>query len=809
MIELGHTQAAQFIAKILALPESRTLDFKRVSGKMVGKALETLCAFANTDGGALVLGVEDPKKSSGIARFYGVQENPEAVDELQRKARVEFYPPIDTLFFVRVPCTLRDSTIGHLLLVQVSKSDKVHSIVNDGTWTRLDASNRQMTAAAITELSYQRGVRSAESESLPIALELLATDAWTRFVGARGLRSGGKAEQLFRIGLAEKVGSKILPRRAAVLLFAEEPGSLLAAHGTRADIRLMVYDGNVVKAGPTPNLRKQPKTIRGPLIDQIDEAVRAVQDELAQGITLSSSGFKTRHVYPDRVMKEAIVNAVIHRDYRLNRDIFIRIFDSRIEVESPGMFPGAITLANIASAGSKARNPLITTALREFPLPPNIDAGEGVRMMFAEMAADLLEQHPCLRQVVGLAYPTVFLDEFQDTNAHEWRLILELGRSCRLLALADPDQRIYEFRGADPARIGQFTAARSPLVIELGDDNHRSDGTDIVAFGNDLLTGRNRGKTYQQVKVVRWTYHSKSPVFQLRTQVLASLKRLIKHGRGWSVAVLVPTKRMMIQASDALNDGSRGLPPIHHTVSIDPEGPTLAARAIAYLMEPATEPLDKLDQIIGHVASFYRGRGGSDPNATDLKESTALETALRAYRTTGRLRSKSILGPIMETLKGLRAVTMSGDPESDWLAVRRHLDGCDCKRLRFIAAQARYVRLLGRGSQLRESLSASWRSHGRYADAVAIVDQAFAHEHFANSTRATRGVVVMNMHKAKGKEFDEVILYESDKHSRYRRHQSTDREAHQAVLNLRVSVTRARQRVTILTPDADPSPLIV
>ncbi|MDP3498665.1 MAG: ATP-binding protein [Candidatus Nitrotoga sp.] len=259
--------------------------------------------------------------------------------------------------------------------------------MNDGTWTRLEAGNRQMTAAEITELSYRRGVRSAESEPLPIELELLATDAWARFVAARGLRSGAQAEQLFRIGLAEKVGGKILPRRAAVLLFAEEPGSLLAAHGTRADIRLMVYDGNAVKAGPTPNLRKQPKIIRGPLIDQIDEAVRAVQDELAQGIILSSSGFKTRQVYPDRVMKEAIVNAVIHRDYRLNRDIFIRIFDNRIEVESPGIFPGAITLANIASAGSIARNSLIASALREFPLPPNIDAGEGVHMMFAEMAA--------------------------------------------------------------------------------------------------------------------------------------------------------------------------------------------------------------------------------------------------------------------------------------------------------------------------------------------------------------------------------------------------------------------------------------
>jgi len=387
MIELDPAQAASLITKMLALPESRTLDFKRVSGKMVSKALETLCAFANTDGGALALGVEDPKKSSGTARFYGVEENPEAVDELQRKVRTEFHPPIETIRFVHIPCTLRDGAAGHLLLAQVPKSDKVHSIVNDGTWTRLDAGNREMSATEITELSYRRGVRSAESEPLQIALELLATDAWTRFVAARGLKSGTQAEQLYCIGLAEKVGGEIWPRRAAVLLFAEEPGSLLAAHGTRADIRLMVYDGNAVKAGPTPNLRKQPKTIRGPLIDQIDETVRVVQGELAQGITLSSSGFKTQHVYPDRVMKEAIVNAVIHRDYRLNRDIFIRIFDNRIEVESPGTFLSTITPANIATAGSKARNPLIAGALREYPQPPNIDAGEGVRMMFAEMAA--------------------------------------------------------------------------------------------------------------------------------------------------------------------------------------------------------------------------------------------------------------------------------------------------------------------------------------------------------------------------------------------------------------------------------------
>jgi len=92
-------------------------------------------------------------------------------------------------------------------------------------------------------------------------------------------------------------------------------------------------------------------------------------------------------VYPERVVKEAIVNAVIHRGYRLNRDIFVRVFDDRIEVESPGTFPSNITAGNIARAGSKARNPLIVQNLREFPEAPNIDAGEGVKMMFAEMAA--------------------------------------------------------------------------------------------------------------------------------------------------------------------------------------------------------------------------------------------------------------------------------------------------------------------------------------------------------------------------------------------------------------------------------------
>ena len=177
------------------------------------------------------------------------------------------------------------------------------------------------------------------------------------------------------------------PERAAVLLFAEEPGGLLAALQTRRDVRVFHYRGNRIEPGAVPNLLKPPRTISGPLPAQIARASAYVLDELAAGLTLAASGFKTVHRYPERVIKEAITNAVIHRDYRLNRDIQIRIFDNRIEIESPGLFPGTITPANVNRAGSFARNPLIARNLREFPEPPNVDAGEGVRMLFAEMRA--------------------------------------------------------------------------------------------------------------------------------------------------------------------------------------------------------------------------------------------------------------------------------------------------------------------------------------------------------------------------------------------------------------------------------------
>lgn len=433
-------QSAVLVQFLVGLGESRQLEFKRVSGKMVGKALETVCAFANAEGGTLVLGVADMKDQQGPARLFGLAENPEAVDEFRRKLLTEFNPPIESIRLRRLACTLRSGPAkgqaGHVLMLHVGHSEQVHSVVNSGTFIRMDACNRQMTAGEVTELSYRRGVRSAASEPVPVALERLDTGTWKRFVASRGLRTGDFSDQLLRIGLAENVKGGVQPTRAAVLLFADEPGSLLAAHDTRADVRLMVYDGKAPVPGAIPNLRKQPKTIRGPLVDQIDATVKAVLDELSHGLTLSGSGFKTLHLYPERVIKEAIVNAVIHRDYRLNRDIFVRVFDDRVEVESPGVFPGNITPATISKAGSKSRNPLIASNLREFPVAPNIDAGEGVKMMFAEMAQAKLYP-PQYRQNTDAAVESVTVTLFNLQRPTAWDEVSDWVDRNRSIANAD------------------------------------------------------------------------------------------------------------------------------------------------------------------------------------------------------------------------------------------------------------------------------------------------------------------------------------------------------------------------------------
>ena len=429
--------------------------------------------------------------------------------------------------------------------------------------------------------------------------------------------------------------------------------------------------------------------------------------------------------------------------------------------------------------------------------------------LFAEIAAQLLTRSAALQRIVGDAYPLIILDEFQDTNASEWAFIKALGSSSRLIALADDDQRIYEFRGADPKRIGEFADAYRHQVFDFAEENHRSDGKDIVIFGNDLIRGKNKGKSYTDVTVSTYGfYRNRHPLYALKTTVLSRMRAAIKaDGDDWSLAVLLPTKRLILQASDYLIASIYWLPPLGHEVALDAEAPALAAGFIALLLEGGTVA-DLSPRLISNLCQHIRGRRGSAPTPQgDLTLVGALDTYLQSGSVRGARRQRIVSGAT-GIAAAREALMLTGSPEVDWSTVRRLLAESGVDEYQQIAEDARYLRLLHRGATLRSRLSEIWRRHGSYLGASNAVRDALLQEHFSASVKDWRGIHVMTIHKSKGKEFSEVIVYEGIYGDRIVRANATANEVSQATLALRVAVTRAINHATIVTPKSDSCPLL-
>ena len=440
---------------------------------------------------------------------------------------------------------------------------------------------------------------------------------------------------------------------------------------------------------------------------------------------------------------------------------------------------------------------------------------------YAPYAYDILSGSARIRSLIASMYPAIILDEFQDTSGVQWKVVRALGEYCRLIALADPEQRIYDWLDADPARLEHFREAFRPLDIDLSTDNHRSAGTEIAIFGDSIRAGEFKQNTYNGILIDVFQPSYDPAMSKLVTTIYVARKRLIEnHIKDWTLAILVPTKKMTRQVSDALYQPPANLTAITHSAVIEMEAVILGAEIIAYLMQPPVGE-QHFARFIDLMCNYFQGKGGDNPTKTSLQEA---ENIRRSYdewlvlRAKGRpSRRNSILNNILEVYMQVSSLIFIGDPDKDWLIVRKTLEDGACKRLNEIAYEVRNLRLLRRGTQLRQALSQNWQDTGAYHDALSITRQSFVQMHFDMSEKPESGVIVMNMHKAKGKQFDEVIIFEGwpVKHKgqivgnpdRIVKSNSAQ-YADQARLNFRVSITRSKRQTTILTPQNDPCVLL-
>ncbi|WP_236749623.1 ATP-binding protein [Aeromonas caviae] len=164
-----------------------------------------------------------------------------------------------------------------------------------------------------------------------------------------------------------------------VLLFCDEPAIYLAK---RCSIKIMRYKTREEDIG-REFLDGVPLTVEGDAYNLIYQAVDKTK-KIIENIKRLGDKSLVSITYPHETIHEIITNAVLHRDYSIAADVQIRIFDNRVEVESPGKLPGHVTTKNILDTQS-ARNPTLVRLINKFPEPPNKDVGEGLNTAFRAM----------------------------------------------------------------------------------------------------------------------------------------------------------------------------------------------------------------------------------------------------------------------------------------------------------------------------------------------------------------------------------------------------------------------------------------
>lgn len=172
--------------------------------------------------------------------------------------------------------------------------------------------------------------------------------------------------------LLTKIDGIHKPNVGCILIFDEEPQATLDTRCAVKVYRLRTTEQEYKRE----QLFEMPVTINGDIEKVIIDTILQVKKYIS-GASYEDDGKLVKLSYPTEALKEILVNAVIHRDYSLNDDIHVRVFDNRIEVQSPGRLPGFMTVTNLYE-DRFSRNPNIVRLLHNLPQPVNHDIGEGL-----------------------------------------------------------------------------------------------------------------------------------------------------------------------------------------------------------------------------------------------------------------------------------------------------------------------------------------------------------------------------------------------------------------------------------------------
>lgn len=456
--------------------ESQTIEFKswNQGGATLRSQLrevrETVVAFANASGGLLILGVGDRERTR-VAAIHGVGELDR--DELVRSVYTGTDPPI------LVDTTELEEPEGRVIVVRVPRGVPPHTTTEGVAKIRVGKENRPLTGPRLAQLISVQGLRDPTAEMLPDArlddLDPREIDRLREAIRANRQRPELAALDdrplLEALGLTAEAGVTL----AAVLLVGTR--SALARFAARHEVILLLR-----RDSTSYDLRRD---LRQPLLALLEQTQQVLEAN-ARLTTIRPPGFQQLEI-PDinwSVVREALLNALAHRDYFLNQSIHLDLYPDRIELASPGGFIGGVTPQNVLRHQPVRRNPLLAEALQQVGMVNR--AGIGVDQIFEQQLVDGkdLPRYDADESHVRMQLPTTINPDFA-------QFVFEARRAGAGLELDD----LIVLRGvASRGALDRWSAAE---LLQLDEQRAAQRLVSLREGGFLLPEGRGRATVYR------------------------------------------------------------------------------------------------------------------------------------------------------------------------------------------------------------------------------------------------------------------------------------------------------------------------
>lgn len=343
----------------LKMLEDHLVDFKLQPDNPANIA-KTLIAFANGKGGRLIIGVADKTREP-----VGINEDQlYEMEEWISNVAFSHCQPV-----IRPYISIEHCEKKALLVVTIypgtSKPYHLKGLPPDqGTYIRVGSSNRLADTATIRELERQALNISFDEEIYRQAdISVLEPHIVQKYLEIREQKRHIPPEKvdlnlLSKLKVIAKEGDSYYPTYGGLLLYSSDPTEYLP----KAQIRCARFKGT------RPDEFIDKLDLKGPVLDIVNEAIKFVKRNIRLGAKVNGVYLEEQYEYPIEAIREAVINAVVHRDYSIDADIRLAIYDDCIELTSPGLLPTNISIESLGTGASVVRNRVLARNLKEMAL---------------------------------------------------------------------------------------------------------------------------------------------------------------------------------------------------------------------------------------------------------------------------------------------------------------------------------------------------------------------------------------------------------------------------------------------------------